>query len=224
MPQQFWQLKKPASDDRAEWDHPKMDLEQVTCPVSPGHRRSGRRLTELSVVLAKKRVDDLVWTWQSELLVQDRVLVALRDHGLTGFTAKKAYARFKGDTKATPPRLWEIQVTGWGGMAVDGAGIRLIQHCPACRYFKYSVADPTRLVDPAQWDGSDFFMVWPLPRYVFVSDRAAALLKRSGFKGFTLIPAAEIRLKSGDTVTPGRLSNWMPKERAELLGGPLGIA
>ncbi len=223
MTHRFWLMLNQSWKDAVEWDHPKMEIEQVVCPENPGHRRSGRRLTDLSVILPSKHAADVVWTWQSELLVQDHVLVFIRENDLTGLTAKEVSARIQRTSTLTPPRLWEIQVTGWGGMAPD-AGIDIVQSCPTCQYREYSIANPSRVIDPRQWDGSDFFMVWPLPRFVFLSDRAARLLRDSRFTGMRIIPAEELPIKPGGTVSPGLLSRWMPRERAEALGGPLGIA
>jgi hypothetical protein len=30
------------------------------------------------------------------------------------------------------------------------------------------------------WDGSDFFMVWPLPRFIFVTEKAKNVVERAG--------------------------------------------
>ena len=224
MTEKFWLLRNGYTEHPAELVST-MDLPPpAICPVDPDHRMSRYNADTLSVALSSTRVKDIVWTWGSDLLVQDHVLTFLRSNGITGFTANKADVRFKNRSAMPPPRLWEILVTGWGGMAREQAGIELVKSCPGCGYRKYSIAHPTRLVDPDQWDGSDFFMVWPLPAYFFLSDRAASLLKHSGYKGFKLIPATQINVKPGETVTPGSLSFWMPADRAMLLGGPLGIA
>lgn len=225
MSEKFWLLTKTRrEDDRAEWNDDKMGLERVTCSTNPEHRRSGGRTTDLSVFLPSTRLTDCIWTWYSELMVQDHVLTFLRDHRLTGFTVKKVQARFKKPTSIQPPRLWEIEILGWGGMASDNAGLETIEYCPACQHRVFTVANPAKMIDPTRWDGSDFFMVWPLPSQIFVSDKAASLLRNARFSGIKLLPAEEILIEPGSTLTPGRLSYCMPKDRAELLGGPLGIA
>jgi len=111
----FWNLHGPNSTAKlAEWAHDEMELEQVICPADDGHRRGGKRLTDLSVTLPGGAVQDFVWTWPSECLMQDHVLELFRANGFTGFQVKSVKAEFKRATDRKPPRLWEMVVTGWG--------------------------------------------------------------------------------------------------------------
>jgi hypothetical protein len=89
---------------------------------------------------------------------------------------------------------------------------------------QYSIAEPSRLIDAGAWDGSDLFVIWPLPRYRFGSDRLAKILRQEKITGVKLIPARDIPMKTGNTLSPGRLTHWMPERRAHELGDPLGIA
>jgi hypothetical protein len=91
------------------------------------------------------------------------------------------------------------------------------------QYKDYTIADPTQLIDPASWDGSDLFIVWPLPLYRFASDRLAGILREEKITGMKLIPAAEIPFKAGNVASPGLLHMWMPASRARVLGDRLGI-
>jgi hypothetical protein len=77
------------------------------------------------------------------------------------------------------------------------------------------------LIDDSQWDGSDFFMVWPLPLFHFVSERAARVMLEHDLTGGVLLEMDEIRPLDG--LSPGRLSYWMPFERARALGESLQI-
>jgi hypothetical protein len=79
------------------------------------------------------------------------------------------------------------------------------------------------LIDLAAWDGSDLFIVWPLPRFPFASERLANILREEKITGVKLIPAPDIPFKRGNHATPGRLLNWMPAGRAHALGDRLGI-
>jgi hypothetical protein len=54
-------------------------------------------------------------------------------------------------------------------------------------------------------------------------DYAAQIIRRERLTGIKLLPASEVRLRSGGTLGPGRLSHWMPEKRARELGEPLGI-
>lgn len=224
MVERFWHLGQPELTRRlAEWVDDEVELDQVICPRNPGHRRGGKRLSDLSVILPGPPVEDFVWTWYSECLIQDRVLNLFREAGLTGFEVKPVRARFRRLQSIAPPRLWELVVTGWAGMAPPESGVRLVESCPGCGLLGYSsVTNPSQLISESQWDGSDFFIVWPLVRFVFVTERAAQVVRANQLKGARLVPPRELKF-SGGTIGGGRLSYWMPEERARRLGDPLGI-
>jgi hypothetical protein len=217
----FWKLGGPTGDSAlADWTD-EVQLEQVVCPRFPEHRRAGRRLTPLSVELPAT-VTDFVWTWGGDCLIQRNVLTAFREAGITGFDARPA--------KAEPGReLWELVVTGWGGLAPPESGITLDQSksCRFCGHLVYSsFTDASRLIDPRAWDGSDCFIVWPLPRYFFVTDRVRSLICSEEFTGVSLVNVRDLKKPAGviSELSPGRLSYWFPAEAAQRIGGPLGIA
>jgi hypothetical protein len=225
MGRQFWQLESPSSLKRlAEWDGEKIDLETIQCPVNSMHQHPGKRLTDLSVVLPDPPIEDFIWTWQSECLMQDSTLEILRSRGLTGFDVKPVAARFAKSAER-PPTLWELVVTGWAGMAKPDSGIRLdpSKSCAACGHLVYTgLLHPEQLIAEEAWDGSDFFMVWPLPRFVFVTERVVSTIREHGLTGVRILPATEFE-PLPDAFTPGRLSYVMADDRARALGEPLGI-
>ena len=95
-----------------------MDLESVTCPAHVEHQRGGKRLTDLTIALrGRGKVQDFVWTWQSECLLQDHVLRLFQAAALTGFEIKPVMSKFKSWRPDEPPTLWELVVTGWAGVA-----------------------------------------------------------------------------------------------------------
>ena len=210
-------------DPIADWDDA-VELEQITCPIDPLHRRGGCRLTPLKLVLSREPVDDFVWTWASELLITDDVAAEFKSRQLTGYNLLPAHARFSGKKSSrTPPRLWEVQVTGWAGLANPDSGVQLLEQTPCCGHLRYSACtSPARLIDESKWDGTDVFMVWPLPLFRFVSDRAASVILENEFTGVRLVRPDELTFTAGG-FSPGRLSYWMPQERAQALGAPLGI-
>ena len=119
--------------------------------------------------------------------------------------------------------MYELIVIGWGGMASLAAGLTLANSCPACNHRNYAIAEPSQLIEPASWDGSDLFIVWPLPRFRFASERLANILRNERVTGVKLVSAPEIPFEPGNRATPGRLLNWMPASRAHALGDKLEI-
>jgi len=223
----FWNLYAPKSQTRrAEWVSGEVGVEGILCPLHEGHRAGGKRLTDLSITLPGGTVQDFVWTWQSECLVQDRVVEMFEAKGFTGYDVRPARARFKRSVGREPPRLWELIVTGWGGMASKESGIKLIERCEGCGHTVYSgSSNPGALIDVSQWDGSDFFIVWPLPKFIFVTDRVAQVIRENRLTGAMLTQPKDLDLSGGllGTFSPGRLSDWMPEERARQLGAVLGL-
>jgi hypothetical protein len=44
----------------------------------------------------------------------------------------------------------------------------------------------SNLLDQNQWDGSDFFMVWPYPKFIFITARVAEFIKKYKLTGARL--------------------------------------
>jgi hypothetical protein len=222
----FWVTKSPSSHPPlAEWDHDKMEraIEIVHCADHPGHQGGGNRLVDLNVILHDVEMADFIWTWYSECLVQESALAMLRSYGFTGFEVKPVNARFSTSLRR-PPNLWELVVTGWAGMARHESGIRpdKSNSCITCGQLTYTgLQKPDELIQMSSWDESDFFMVWPMPKYIFVTRRVCEAIRSHKLTGIQVIPSAELEKTSG--FTPGRLHYYMPADRAHQLGDPLGI-
>jgi len=219
---QFYNFRSPKSSAHlAKWAD-EVDLETVICPKHKGHQRGGKRITPLSVVLPGDRTRDILWTWYSECLITDYVLKLFKKSRFTGYEVKPVKARYK-NTNKKPPRLWELIVTGWAGIAPPESGIRVSEHCDACGDTVYSdCTNPKRLVSASQWDGSDLFMVWPLPRFIFITERVTDVLKENELTEYVLIPSDKMPCGK-DGFSPGRLSYFMPEKRARELGEASGI-
>jgi hypothetical protein len=216
---------------RAEWDNNIVETHSVFCPLNPGHQRSSGRLNELTLVLNSSKIGDIIWTWYSECVVTERVAKLLDKEKVTGFELFPVQVSkiLHGDRNVRNlPPLFELQLRGWGGMARPECGIHLTESCEGCGHLVYSsFADPSKLIDFKHWDGSDIFMVWPLPRFVFVTDRVRRIVRAKRLRGCILIPVDNLPTNEEQGIipglSPGRLRQWMPDDRARELGEPLGI-
>jgi hypothetical protein len=206
-----------ASDESVPltWN-PGVSFEPIVCPVDPGHQRGGRRVGPLNVDYPGASLKhDIVRTWYSEYLISDRLARSLHRWGATGYKTNPVVIT----SRQSKPRqdYRELVVTGWGGVARPEAGVRLLESCPACGQLYYSgVQSWHDLIDWSAWDGSDLFMVWPLPRYILVVERVATLLSESGFGGFKMVPFDEMEPQEG--LAPGRVTYWLTEEKALALG------
>jgi hypothetical protein len=189
----YWLLGPPESERRlARWAKGEVDLSTRNCPVNPAHTRVGDRSPQLSVVLPTPPAQQLVWTWHAELLIQEMVATMLLEEGFGTFELRNAKARFPcGISEA--PTFSEFIVKGWGGIARPESGIELTEHCEQCGRTKYSgLTHPERLMDPVQWDGSDIFIVWPLPKFIFITDRVRQFLLASKLKDMMITPIEKL--------------------------------
>jgi hypothetical protein len=138
--------------------------EQITCPINPGHGRNGRFLSDFDLVVPCSPPADVLFDWGTHRFVQEKALDIIRSEGLTGFWTKPAKARMKRTGESVPIR--QLCVSGWGGVVAPESGIRMDEYCPGCQFSHYSpMTDPASLIDPLAWDGSDFFIIWPLPGF-----------------------------------------------------------
>jgi hypothetical protein len=219
----FWILE-PRVEQRLAKQAGDTRYERVICPLRDGHNRGGKRIGELSIIVHPSVIKDFTFTWSNDILVSRRVLDLFDKHRVTGFEARPAKVALPKKSQAHPPSLFELIITGWGGWAAPAAGLTLIESCPGCGHKVYAIAEPSRLIDPAAWDGSDLFIVWPLPGYQFASDRLASILRQEQVSGVKLLPAKELPVGRGNHVTPGSLALRMPESRARELGQRFGIS
>jgi hypothetical protein len=198
------------------------EMEKIRCPIKPAGHTRGRRSSALDMVVPCDPAPDVIFTWMSECLIQEPVRVIFESEGLTGFSALPARAYTK--RTGAPIPVHELAVTGWGGMAPEASGIREVERCPGCGHLHYSRLEaPEKLIDPKNWDGSDFFMIWPLPRFRFVTGRVVETCQRHGVTGVSFTQNWPRARTKRIGYSPGRLSYYMPQERAHLLGDALGI-
>jgi hypothetical protein len=193
----FWNLTYLVSQrdygTPADWKAEK-GHQDVVCPITRLHNKRRSWVEgELRVIYESSKVPDVIWPYLHDtFLVQDHVLERMQGEGLTGFTARPVAEVAMPRLSGPPPRLWEVMVTGWGGEAGDASGVGMIYYCTGCGHTRYSgVTHPEFLVDPDRWDGSDLFRVWPLPMFVFVSERVKAVFAAAKLRGYRLVPVEE---------------------------------
>jgi hypothetical protein len=201
--------------------------EVIPCPLDPGHPGTGGiRINDLVVILRSPKVRDISSTWHNDYLITDQAALLFKKQGFTGYTLRQVEVklprtdRYRG---VQPPVLWEFKVTGWGGFAPESSGIKLVTVCPGCCYTHYtSFSDPEKLIDESQWDGSDFFFIWPTPHLIFITERVKGVAEANKLSGVEIITLDRLK---GDKwgFSPGKLRDHIDPERAKKLGGHLGI-
>ena len=197
------------------------EFEKIRCPINPGHSR-GRRNSHLDMVVPCDPAPSVIFTWMSECLIQEPTRLIFESEGLSGFSLLPARAKIK--KTGCPIPVHELAVTGWGGVAPDASGIKEVERCRGCGLLVYSrLENPEELIDIRNWDGSDFFIIWPLPRFRFVTERVVEACQRHGITGVAFSQNWPTTRRESTGYSPGRLSYYMPRERAHYLGNALGI-
>jgi|WetSurMetagenome_2_1015567.scaffolds.fasta_scaffold288727_2 hypothetical protein len=224
----FYLLEDEPNSNPAEWDSDKIISDRYkNCPADPGHPKIGLlRTNDLHIKLHSPKVPDILSTWYSEFIVTDKVAELFRDNNLTGYELRPVVVTsiLHGEKDISQlPKLWELKVSGWGGIAPEESGIKLIFRCPDCDMIRYSALQyADKLIDSSQWDGSDFFFVWPMPGYIFITEKAKNIMESHKIGGVKYTPY--IKMKTGTGIFgPCPLWHYIGKERAEKLGRPLGI-
>jgi hypothetical protein len=218
----FYLLSGPLVDPRIADLNPDAlyESQKIICPLFPKHRRA-RRLSPLDVILPCSHPPDVMFTWMSYCLIQEKVRDIFEEEGLTGFSTRPAKAKMN-RTGVSVPAV-ELVVTGWGGMAPTASGIREDYRCDACGHLHYSsLQEPGALVDPRNWDGSDFFTIWPLPLFRFVSQRVIDVFRKHHITRATF--DQHFPSTSADGYSPSRLSYYMTPARARAIGDDLDIS
>lgn len=224
----FYEFHYKDTDPVIKIDQDAIIGDKKPCPLEP-ERHSGTgwyRINDLVVKLKSPKVRDISSTWHNDYLITDRVASLFKDAGFTGYSLRHVDVRLPRSVRyegIRSPVLWEFKVHGWGGVAPVSSGIKLVTRCSVCNFTLYTpLLYPEKLIDESQWDGSDFFLVWPLPRFILVTERVKAFVEGHRLQGVNLIPVEHMRCdKYG--FSPGRLRYHMDPKRAKKLGGHLGI-
>lgn len=205
------------TQELAKWVDTEMQVEAVTCPLDEGHQRSGKRISALTVelpLLQQVEPNNAYWTWQSELLVSESIVALLQESNLSGFETQPITTMLAGDGKITTDvNFFQLVATGWGGIASPESGVKLIDHCGKCRLLVYSSPSQCEsLIDPKSWDATDVFMVWPLPRFIFLSEQAAKFFLEIKLNNTRILPLSAFPSSSAQ-LSPGLLSYWLSEKR-----------
>jgi hypothetical protein len=210
-PDVFLMTSSHGFGSRGTWNA-SVDFESVGCSSFPDHQRAGSRIGSLSVDFKESfEEEDFLWTWYSECLLKTKIANRLSVAGLTGFEIK--VAKVTSHSRVVSEMYSEFALIGWGGVASKDSGVKITQTCPTCGMLTYSgVSNWRKLVDWGEWDGSDFFMIWPLPRYIFVTNRAVQTMKQMNLSGVSFKPLIDLDIQDDD-LSPGRVSYWFSQDQ-----------
>lgn len=194
-----------------------MRLDTELCRRRPEHAIRSRWIRPLKLTGLIEPMTDFEWTVYGDVIVSSDVAESLRKAKFSGveFLPTEFYT-----STETPfgRESAELRVNGWGGGAPAESGIHEIERCPYCERSVFSdYTHPEKLFNIEGWDGSDFFLIWPLPRYVMVTARVRDFILDSKYTGVCLKKLGDLPRGPTGTLTPGNLRDWFDKDRVRTI-------
>jgi hypothetical protein len=220
----YFSLRGPDSEKLLGNNESYGNRESRPCPITTEHLDGSRRVGPLKVKVKHNRRDEkMIWCWAFGTLVHEELLAEIEREGFTGYRTQPAEVTFQNGSVSAEYR--EFIVTGWAGIALPESGVRIAKSCPGCHWKKYTpITNYERLIDWTQWTGDDFFIVWPMPHWILITDRVAEWLLSHDVKSFQLTSLDDWDQPAGKSgFTVGRLSNFLPEDLAIKYGKPLGL-
>jgi hypothetical protein len=217
----FWLSTDLKFDDLLEYGN-SMRMETELCPFDPQHTIRSRWCKPLRVVGPVRAITDFEWTVYNDILVNQDIVQALGRAGFSGISFEPVELL---TTTETPigREVFELRVVGWGGDAPPESGVRVIKECPFCRRQVFSIyTDPEKLFDTNQWDGSDFFTIWPLPRRIMITPRVRNFFLQAEYSGLWVRDLKELPSGSVKTLTPGNVLDWFDADPRLKIRGRFG--
>ena len=192
-------------------------LETKLCPHRPEHTMRSRWGRPLKVVGPVRPVTDFEWTVYGDVIVSQTMAEAFGKAGFSGVQLLPVEFYTSTETPFGRESV-ELRVNGWGGNAPASSGIHEIERCTYCGHRIFSgYSCPERLFNLEDWDGSDLFLIWPLPRYMMVTGRVRDFILDSKYTGVRLRRLAELPRVVAGTLTPGNLADWFDDERVHMI-------
>jgi hypothetical protein len=203
----FWLSSTLAFDAKLEYTS-FMRLETELCPLDPRHASKSRCSKPLKVIGSVRSMTDFEWTVFNDILVNQAVIEGFQKAGFTGaaFIPAELFT-----TTETPigREVFELKAIGWGGVAPEESGVRVIEECPFCKRQVFSIyREKAKLFNRRNWDGSDFFIIWPIPRWIMVSRRVRDHIVASGYSGVRARDLEDLPVGVVKTISPGQLNDW----------------
>jgi hypothetical protein len=190
--------------------------DMIHCGLKQGHQRSANYGEKFSIEMPLDTLTlSMYWTWMFDCLIRHDLSHLFASNGITGFRTQQVKIKLAGERVSHDFEM--LKPIGWGGGATEKSGVKLLESCCACGYLRYSgVQDWRQLIDWTQWDGSDIFIAWPLPKYILITDRVRDLLETNLIEEMTITSLEKMAPQDSD-LTPGRVSDWLPLDKIRSL-------
>jgi hypothetical protein len=208
----FWVSPDINFDQRLSYTS-NMAMRNEVCARGRDHARRQGWPRPLGLIAPIYPLTDFECTVYNDMLVSPEIANGLKAEGFSGLYFSVARLHTTTETPLSRDAL-ELRVSGWGGVAPRKSGVQVTSECPVCKWRVYSdYTDPNELFSVDEWDGSDFFIIWPMPRFIMVTRSVRNYLLKARYSGIKLRTLRELRAGPGGTITPGHLGDWFDEEK-----------
>lgn len=185
-----------------------MEIETTLCDRDPRHAKRQKRGATLKVIAPLAPLYDFEWTVYNEAIVGPEIVELFEKENVTGVKFRRVIPYLTtGDQFSR--EMYEMYVVGDGGNAPESSGIRPIEICPHCGFCIFTGYQNTNDVfNIDEWDGSDIFTIWPLPRFIVASDSVIELLDRESITGVAAVSLSKLPVCLSGTLTPGHREDY----------------
>ncbi len=177
-------------------------------------------------VWKRAKGDIIAWGIVKLVLISDRLRRALESIQATGYELLPANVKLIFPHDPEDAIYWQLLATGWGGCACEESGITQLDENEYGPHH-YSISpDVANVIQPDQYDGSDFFRFWPLPGCLVVTDRIRQLFESKRVKHCSFVTLDEKCRRMATLpieIAPAPLCQYFRPERAREVGADLGI-
>jgi hypothetical protein len=148
----------------------------------------------LTIEAPRDRSLNFLWTWYSDLLVNQTARELLDRNSVSGCAFRRVVVTDRSSSISTvaPLCLWELEVTGFGGFVNARVGAEVENACEECSAYSFRMEGPfSNLIDVEKWDGSDIFSIWPFPSIRICTMRVVEVIGSGHMTGVVAIPIEE---------------------------------
>jgi hypothetical protein len=205
--------------------HSSSKLKTVLCDFNPSHAARELWVKPLSIVLNRPPLD-FEFSVYGDILVSEAVRNEFINHSISGVEWREVTVFNTSDIERSDCSVWEMVIVGWGGVASPESGIVEIERCEACGRSVFSGYKlPRRILNLVDWDGTDVFAIWPLPRYVLCVGSVACFLEERSFSGIQVRSLDHLPEVVAGTLSPGNPVDWAfateHQEEIQARAGPI---
>ena len=188
-------------------------------PIVININQNVRRKAQSDVLILFNRGNSII-------LISEHLRSALSEIDARGYELLPAFVNLGHSAGQIGVGHFQLLINGWGGVAPKVSGVEKVEQMEPGMWRYSDPTDCSKIIDSELYDGSDFFRVWPMPGFTFVTNRIKALFEEMRVKNCrfeTLNQCFGLPNHAVPGFGPLPLSLYFRPERAKEVGAKYGI-